>query len=73
MMVSGIALYAHSNAAFLVSGRMLGQAPLGDYTVAWTISSVPIEKIGTLVTNITRRSFPSFRKIWPNCAGPCCA
>jgi len=54
--VSGIAWYSYSNADFLVAGRMLGQAPLGDYTVAWTISAAPIEKIATLLTNIT----PSF-------------
>ena len=56
-MVSSMAWYAYSNADFLVAGRMLGQAPLGDYTVAWTISSAPIEKIGNLITTLTPAFF----------------
>lgn len=55
--VSGIAYYVYSNADFLVAGRMLGEAPLGDYTVAWTISSAPIEKIGNLLTSVTPAYF----------------
>jgi O-antigen/teichoic acid export membrane protein len=55
--VSGVAWYVYSNADFLVAGRMLGEAPLGDYTVAWTISSAPIEKIGNLLTGVTPAFF----------------
>lgn len=62
MIVSSIGSYAYSNADFLVAGRLLGQAPLGDYTVAWTISSSPIEKIGNLVTNVTPAFFSAIQK-----------
>jgi len=55
--VSGIAFYFYSNADFIVAGRMLGEAPLGAYTIAWTISTAPIEKIGNLLTNITPAFF----------------
>jgi O-antigen/teichoic acid export membrane protein len=34
----------------------LGEVPLGYYTVAWTISSAPVEKIANLIANVT----PSF-------------
>jgi O-antigen/teichoic acid export membrane protein len=57
MTVSGIASYVYSNADFLVAGKMLGEAQLGDYTVAWTISSAPIEKIGNLLTSVTPAFF----------------
>lgn len=57
VMLSSIGWYVSMNADFLVAGRVLGQAPLGDYTVAWTISSTPIEKIGTLMTNVTPAFF----------------
>ena len=55
--LSNVGWYVYSNADFLVAGRMLGQAPLGDYNVAWNISSAPIEKIGNLMTNVTPAFF----------------
>ncbi len=57
VLTSGIGNYIYSNADFLVAGRMLGQVPLGDYTVAWTISCAPIEKIGNLITRVTPAFF----------------
>jgi O-antigen/teichoic acid export membrane protein len=57
VMASGIASYAYNNADFGVAGRVLGEAPLGNYTVAWTISSAPIEKIGNLFTGVTPAFF----------------
>jgi O-antigen/teichoic acid export membrane protein len=56
VMLSNIAWYAYDNSDFGVAGRVLGKAPLGNYTVAWTISSAPVEKIANLVANVT----PSF-------------
>ncbi len=55
--LSGAGWYAYSNSDFLVAGRMLGQVPLGDYTLAWTISSAPLEKIGNLVIGVTPAFF----------------
>jgi O-antigen/teichoic acid export membrane protein len=57
VMASGVGWYVYSNADFFVAGRVLGQMPLGNYTVAWTISSAPIEKIGNLITNVTPAFF----------------
>lgn len=56
VMLSNIAWYAYDNADFGVAGRVLGQVPLGNYTVAWAISSAPVEKIANLVATVT----PSF-------------
>jgi PST family polysaccharide transporter len=57
VLVSGIAWYAYDNADFGVAGRVLGGTALGDYTVAWTIASAPVEKIANLVTSVTPAFF----------------
>jgi len=54
---SRVAWYAYSNSDFLVAGRMLGQAPLGAYTIAWTIASTPVEKITNMITRVTPAFF----------------
>lgn len=52
-MLSGIAWCTYENADFGVAGRVLGETPLGNYTVAWTISSALVEKITNLITGVT--------------------
>jgi PST family polysaccharide transporter len=52
VMISGATWYVYSNSDFLVAGRVLGQIPLGFYTLAWTISSAPIEKVGNLLLSV---------------------
>ena len=54
---SRVAWYAYSNSDFLVAGRVLGQAPLGTYTLAWTIASTPVEKITNVITRVTPAFF----------------
>ena len=54
---SRVAWYAYANSDFLVAGRMLGQAPLGAYTIAWTIASTPVEKITNMITRVTPAFF----------------
>jgi PST family polysaccharide transporter len=53
---SAMAWYAYSNSDFLAAGRVLGQAALGIYTLAWTMASAPVDKI----TNLMVRVLPSF-------------
>ncbi|HZR30019.1 MAG TPA: lipopolysaccharide biosynthesis protein [Terriglobales bacterium] len=53
---SGVAWYAYSNSDFLAAGRVLGQAALGAYTLAWNMASAPVDKI----TNLMLRVVPSF-------------
>lgn len=57
VMVSGIGWYVYDNADFGIAGRVLGEVPLGNYTVAWTIASAPVEKIATLVTGVSPAFF----------------
>jgi O-antigen/teichoic acid export membrane protein len=53
VLFSSVAGYVYDNADFVVAGRALGQIPLGNYTVAWTIASAPVEKISSLLTGVT--------------------
>lgn len=55
--IGGVAWYVYDNADFAVAGRMLGSVALGNYTVAWTVASAPVEKIATLVTGVTPAVF----------------
>jgi len=57
VMLSRIASYAYDNADFGVAGKVLGSVPLGNYTVAWTISSAPVEKISNLLMGVTPSYF----------------
>jgi PST family polysaccharide transporter len=60
VVVARIAWYIQTNADFLVAGRVLGKAALGAYTFAWTLASLPIEKITAIVSQVT---FPFFSAV----------
>jgi O-antigen/teichoic acid export membrane protein len=53
VVLSRIAWYFYSNSDFLVAGRTLGKGALGAYSLAWTIASVPVEKVAALVVGVT--------------------
>lgn len=57
LMVGRLAWYTYTNADFAVAGRMLGAATLGAYSLAWTLASVPVDKISALVTRVTPAFF----------------
>jgi O-antigen/teichoic acid export membrane protein len=40
-----LAWYGYSNSDFVVAGRVLGRVALGEYTLAWTLTSAPGDKI----------------------------
>jgi PST family polysaccharide transporter len=63
---SRVAWYAYSNSDFLVAGRVLGQAPLGAYTLAWTIASTPVEKITNVITRVTPAFFSAVQDDKPH-------
>lgn len=50
---SRMAWYLYSTADFVVSGRMLGPTLTGFYSIAWQMASVPVEKVSTLVMQVT--------------------
>jgi O-antigen/teichoic acid export membrane protein len=45
LLLGQVAWYGYSNADFLVAGRVLGKSALGTYTLAWTLSNTPGEKL----------------------------
>jgi O-antigen/teichoic acid export membrane protein len=57
IMVSSLSWYGHTNADFLIAGRMLGQAALGAYTLAWTLATIPLEKVTAVVSNVSYAYF----------------
>ena len=57
VLVARLSWYGYSNADFLVAGRMLGAAPLGAYTFAWNLATMPVEKVTDLVTRVTPAFF----------------
>lgn len=44
-LIGQLAWYGYSNADFVVAGRVLGRIALGEYTLAWTLTSAPADKI----------------------------
>ena len=54
---SSLLWYGYSNSDFVVAGRMLGQAELGIYSLAWTIATTLPEKILGLITRVTPAYF----------------
>lgn len=59
VLVGRISWFIYSNADFLVAGRVLGQAALGAYDFAWTLTNLPVEKLTSLVSNVTPTVFAS--------------
>jgi PST family polysaccharide transporter len=52
LVVSRAAWYAYSNADFAVVGRRFGAAVLGDYSMAFTLVSMPVDKLATLLHSV---------------------
>jgi PST family polysaccharide transporter len=51
--VERLSWYMYSNADFAVAGRMLGASALGAYSFAWTLVSLPVEKVTSLLGRVT--------------------
>jgi teichuronic acid exporter len=52
VLVSVIAWSAYERLDNVTAGRVLGQAALGAYAMAWNLANVPLEKVTSLVTTI---------------------
>lgn len=51
---TSVAWYTFQNSDFLVVGRRLGQGALGIYTMGWTLAVMPLEKVWSMLANVTR-------------------
>lgn len=47
----------HDFSDFIIAGRVLGEGPLGNYSMAWTLAHAPLEKLTNLVNRITPSIF----------------
>jgi O-antigen/teichoic acid export membrane protein len=47
-----IGYYVYSNADFAIVGRVLGKAILGAYTFGWTLATIPVDRVSSLVARV---------------------
>lgn len=71
-MVSNSAWYLYNNADFAIVGRVLGKVVLGSYTIAWSLASVPVERISALFGNVFRGIFSAVQNDRPALARYLC-
>ncbi|MBK6781291.1 MAG: lipopolysaccharide biosynthesis protein [Gemmatimonadetes bacterium] len=57
IMVARLAWYGYSNGDNAVVGKRLGQVLLGSYVHAWTLASLPVDRISALVSQVTPAIF----------------
>ena len=62
IMVGRLSWAIYDNSDFIVAGRVLGQAPLGAYTLAWTLAHAPIDKLTVVVNRVTPSVFSAIQK-----------
>jgi PST family polysaccharide transporter len=65
VVITRLCWYTSANADFLVAGRILGKAALGFYNVAWTLASVPADKVTSLVGQVTPAFFSAVQHDLP--------
>ena len=53
VVIARLCWYAYANADLAVAGRILGRTALGFYSVAWTLASIPVDRVAALVGQVT--------------------
>ncbi|HRN51892.1 MAG TPA: lipopolysaccharide biosynthesis protein [Gemmatimonadaceae bacterium] len=61
VLLGQVSWWIYSNADFVVVGRVLGQAAMGLYLLAWQFASLPVEKITNVVTRVTPGVFSALQ------------
>jgi O-antigen/teichoic acid export membrane protein len=62
---SRIFWYSYSNSDFIVAGKRLGTDALGAYSYAWTLASMPVDKISAMVIGVTSSMFAAVQHDLP--------
>jgi PST family polysaccharide transporter len=62
VVIARLCWYASANADFLVAGRILGKGALGLYSIAWTLASIPVDRVAALVGQVTPAFFSAVQK-----------
>ncbi len=57
IVVGQLSWWIYDNSDFIIAGRVLGEAPLGNYSMAWTLAHAPLEKLTTMVNRVTPSIF----------------
>jgi teichuronic acid exporter len=65
LIVGRLSWFAYDNSDFAIAGRVLGEAQLGAYTMAWTLAHVPLVKLTELVNRVTPSFFSSIQTDLP--------
>jgi teichuronic acid exporter len=53
LVIARFASFAYTNTDVTIVARRFGAAVLGDYSMAWTLTSVPSEKLGSVLMSVT--------------------
>ena len=62
VLIARLSWAVYDNSDFVIAGRVLGEAPLGAYTLAWTLAHTPLEKLTALVNRVTPSVFATIQK-----------
>jgi O-antigen/teichoic acid export membrane protein len=57
VLIGRLCWYAYQDSDFIVAGKRLGSQALGGYSYAWTLASMPVDKISALVGGVTSPVF----------------
>jgi polysaccharide transporter, PST family len=57
LLVARLSWSFYNDSDKLISGRVLGTAVLGQYSLAWNLATMPVEKVTSLVGQVTRPIF----------------
>lgn len=57
VLVARVTWNFYSDSDFLVAGRVLGAIPLGAYSLAWNLATMPVEKVTALISQVTPAIF----------------
>lgn len=61
-LVGKLSWFVYSNADFAVAGRVAGQVAAGHYSFAWTLASLPVEKVSALIGRVSPAIFAAVRE-----------
>jgi len=62
IVVAQLSWWIYDNSDFIVAGRVLGEAPLGNYSLAWTLAHAPLDKLTNLVNRVAPSIFAAVQK-----------
>jgi teichuronic acid exporter len=52
VLIANVLWYTYSNADFAIAGKVLGRTALGEYSLAWSLATMPADKLGAVITRV---------------------